>query len=98
LTPRERLLVQQTRHAVLLRDARQHVHDHLLVIGRQVGVLVQGSQLILGRRYLVVPRFDRDTQLEQLALGVEHASQHALGNCAEVMVLELLALRWLCAV
>ena len=37
-------------------------------------------------------RLDRNAQLEQLALDLEHEGQHALGNGAEIMVFELLAL------
>ena len=42
---------------------------------------------------LVVPGLGRDAELEQLALGVHHEAQHALGDGAEVVVVELLALR-----
>ncbi len=94
----ERLFVQQADHAVLLRHALQRLHDHLLMIGRQVGVLVDRRDLVLRRGDLVVPRLHRHAELVQLALGFEHAGQHALGNRAEVLVLELLPLRRLCAV
>ena len=43
-------------------------------------------------RDLVVPGLDRDAELVQLDLGLEHAGQDALGDGAEVVVLHLLAL------
>ena len=73
-------------------------HDHLLMIGGHVGIFVHRGQFVLGRRDFVVPRLDRHAQLEQLALGFEHAGQHALGNRAEVVVLEFLPLGRLGAV
>ena len=48
---------------------------------------------VLAGRDFVVARLDRDAELEQLALALEHEGEHALGNRAEVVVLELLALR-----
>jgi hypothetical protein len=39
-----------------------------------------------------VAGLDRDAELEQLALGLQHAGQHALRDRAEVVVFELLAL------
>ena len=63
------------------------------MVSREVAVLEHRRQLELPRRHLVVPRLGRNPELEQLALALEHEGQHALGNRAEVMVLELLALR-----
>ena len=74
------------------------MHDHLLMIGGHVGVFVDRGDFVLGRSDFVVPRLDRHAQLEQLALGFQHAGQHALGNRAEVVVFEFLALGRLGAV
>ena len=67
--------------------------DQLLMIGRQVRVFEDRGDFILCRSDFVVPRLDRDAELEQFALGVEHEGQYPLGNRAEIMVLEFLAFR-----
>ncbi len=90
--PREGLLVQQAGHPVLLGDALQRDHQELLVIGRDVGVLEDRRDFVLSRCHLVVARLHRDAELEELALGVDHEREHALGDRAEVLVLELLPL------
>src|SRR3978361_665180 len=48
--------------------------------------------LELAGRDVVVPGLGRDAELEQLALGVHHEAEHPLGDGAEVVVVELLAL------
>ena len=90
---RERLLVQQADEAVLAGDALQELHAELLVVAADVGVLEDRGDLVLGRRDLVVARLDRHAQLGQLLLGLQHVGQHALGDRAEVVVVELVALR-----
>src|SRR6266699_653074 len=42
--------------------------------------------------FFVVAGFDGDAELEELGLGVGHAGQDALGDGAEVLVFQLLAL------
>ena len=84
--------MQQAGHAVLLRHALQRDHDQLLMVGGQVGVLEDRGDFVLRRGDFVVPGLDRHAQLVQLALGLEHAGQHALGDGAEVLVFQLLAL------
>jgi hypothetical protein len=71
----KRLFVQQADHAVLLRDARQGLHDHLLMIGRQVGVFIDGRDLVLRRGHFVVPRLHGHAQLEELALGLQRIAR-----------------------
>ena len=68
-------------------------HEQLLVVGGDVRPLEHRRQLELAGRDLVVAGLGRDAELEQLALGVEHEREHALGDGAEVVVVELLALR-----
>ncbi len=89
----ERLLVQQAGEAVLRRDLLQHLHRHHLVIDGDVGVLEDRRDLVLARRDLVVTRLHRHADLEQLRLGFRHEGEHALGDGAEVLILQLLALR-----
>ncbi len=64
----------------------------MLVVGGEVGVLEDRRDLVLAGGDLVVPGLDRHAQLEQLRLEVGHAGDDALGDGAEVLVLQLLAL------
>ena len=89
----ERLLVQQADEPVAAGDVLHDLHRQLLVVGADVGVLEDRRDLVLGRRDLVVAGLDRHAELGQLLLGLEHAGEHALGDRAEVVVVELLALR-----
>ena len=89
----ERLLVQQADEPVAARDVLQHLHRQHLVVDADVRVLEDRRDLVLGRRDLVVAGLDRHAELGQLLLALEHVGQHALGDRAEVVVVELVALR-----
>ena len=89
---RERLLVQQQLQAVAVGHPLHRLHDQHVVVGGDVGVLEHRRELVLRRGDLVVPGLDRDAELVQLDLGLEHARQDALGDGAEVVVLHLLPL------
>ena len=88
----ERLLVQQADEAVAAGDVLQDLHRQLLVVGGDVRVLEDRRDLVLRRRDLVVAGLDRHAELVQLVLALQHAGQDALGDRAEVMVVELVAL------
>ncbi len=90
---RERLLVQEADEAVASGDALERLHRQLLVVDRQVGVLEHRGDLVLGGRDLVVARLDRHAELGELILCLQHAGEDALGDGAEVVVVELVALR-----
>ena len=89
----ERLLVQQADEAVAAGHVLHDLHRQLLVVGADVRVLEDRRDLVLARRDLVVAGLDRHAELGQLALGLEHEGEHALGDRAEVVVVELVALR-----
>ena len=89
----KRLLVQQARQPVLRRHPLQRLHRHHLMIGGDVGALEDRRDFVLPRRHLVVPRLDRHADLVELGFGFGHAREHALGDRAEVLILELLTLR-----
>ena len=89
---RERLLVEQALHAVLLGDRLEDGHQQLLMVGGDVAALEHRRDLELARRDLVVAGLGGDAELEQLTLGVHHEAEHALGDRTEVVVVELLAL------
>ncbi len=88
---RERLFVEQGRKAMALGHLAQRLHDQLVVIGREVGGGVHGSQFELIRGYLLVLGLGRDAQAPQLVIELTHESGHALGYLAVVMILHLLA-------
>ena len=75
-----------------LATVRKSRHQHLLVVGGEVGALEDGRDLELAGGDLVVAGLGRDAELEERALGVVHEGQHAVGDGAEVVVVELLAL------
>ena len=89
----EGLLVEQTFHAVLLGDCLEDRHRQLLVVRGDVGALEHRRQLELAGGHLVVPGLGGNTEFEQLALGVAHEAEDALGDSTEVVVVELLAFR-----
>ncbi len=89
----ERLLVQEADEAVAAGDVLQRLHQQLLVVGADVGVLEDRRDLVLRRRDLVMAGLDRDAELPHLQFGLHHEGQHPLGNRAEVVVVELVPLR-----
>ena len=89
---RERLLVQQADEPVAAGDVLHDLHRQLLVVRADVRVLEDRRDLVLRRRDLVVAGLDRHAELGELLLGLEHAREHALGDRAEVVVVELVAL------
>ncbi len=89
----ERLLMEQAREAEVRRQPPHRLHRHHLMIGGDVRVLEDRRDFVLARRDFVVPRLDRNADLVELALDFHHEGEDALGNRAEVLILELLALR-----
>ena len=63
------------------------------MIGGEVGVLEHRRDLVLARRDFVVAGLDRHADLVELGLDVRHERHRAIGDGAEVLILELLALR-----
>lgn len=79
----KRLLMQQASHPMLFCDTAQCQHHQLLMIGGKVRGLKHGCDFKLTRRNLIVTRFHRNPELEQLALGFQHESQYTLRNCTK---------------
>ena len=92
LMPANGFSCSRQRQAVLVGDPPHDLHDQHAVVGGEVGVLEDRGDLVLAGGDLVVPRLDRHAELEQLGLGLGHAGQDALGDGAEVLVFQLLAL------
>ncbi len=89
----EGLLVQEADEAVAPGDAFQGLHQQLLVVGADVGVLEDRRDLVLRRRDLVVAGLDRDAELPHFQFRLHHEGEHALRDRAEVVVVELVPLR-----
>ena len=90
---RERLLVQQADEAVAPRHVLHHLHREHLVVTADVRVLEDRRDLVLVRGHLVVAGLDRHAELVELLLDLEHVGQDALRDRAEVVVVQLVALR-----
>ena len=90
--PRKGLFVQQAGEAVLFGRALEHGHGELLVVGSDVGGFEVGRNFELTRCHLVVASLGGNAQAVELLLHVLHEHLHALGDGAEVVVVELLAL------
>ena len=89
----ERLLVQRRLQAVARGDALERLHQHHLMIARDMARLEERRDLVLARRHFVVPRLHRHAEPVELLLRLGHERQHPRRDGAEVVVLELLALR-----
>ena len=89
----KRLLVQQAGEPVLRRRPPHRLHRHHLMIGGEVGVLEHRRDLVLARRHFVVARLHRHADLVELGFDLRHERHHAIGDRAEVLIFELLALR-----
>ena len=85
--------MQQRLQAVTHRDLSQRRHDELVVVDGDVRLLELRRHLELAGRDFVVPRDDRNAELVELVLDFGDAGLDALGNAAEVVILELLAAR-----
>ena len=86
----EGFLVQQADEPVPARVLLQRLHHELLMVGTDVGLLIDRSHLELVRRHLVVARRDRNAQSVQFQLHGLHEREHALVYVPEVVVVQLL--------
>ena len=74
------------------RDLMQQVHDEHVVVGGDIGVLIDGRNLELPGRHFVMPGLGRDAEAEQGVLHILHEGHDTRRDGAEVMVFHLLAL------
>ena len=91
--PVEGLFVEQAGQAVAVRHLFHHFHRQLVVIRGQVGIGKDRSQLVLGGGHFIVLGFGENPQLPELLVQLLHESCHAGLDDAEIMILQLLALR-----
>ena len=86
------LFVEQADEVMPRRDLVQQVHDEHVVVGGDVGVLVDGRDLELTGGHLVMPGLGRDAEAEQGVFHILHEGHDARRDGAEVVVFHLLAL------
>ena len=86
------LFVEQAHQTVALGHLLHDLHGQLVVVGGHVGGGINGGQLMLGGRHLVMLGLGQDAQLPQLLVQVGHVLRHAGLDGAEVVVVHLLAL------
>ena len=89
----ERLFVKQYAETVTPRHLAHQRHDEQVMVVREIALLVHGCQLELIRGHFVVPRLDRDAEPECFDFEFFHESSHAVGDSAEIVILELLVCR-----
>ena len=87
--------MDEAREVVLLRNGLHDLHRQLVLIGADVGLRVDGSHLMLGRRDFVVLGLRVDTEFPQFDVEVRHEGFDRRLDGTEVVVLHLLALRGL---
>ena len=86
----ERLLVQQYAERVATCNLLHQDQQQLVVVVGEVHFLVDGCQLELIGCHLVMACLDGNTELQRFALQVLHKLDYAVGNCTEIVVLQLL--------
>ena len=84
--------MRQAGHTVLFCHGLQLDHDELLVVSCHIGIFIDGRQLKLAGRNLVMPRLDGYTQLEEFAFNFHDQAEDTLRNRPEIMIVELLPL------
>ena len=85
--------MKQDSEVVAASHLLEQLHQHEVVVVREVRFLEHRGQLKLVGRHLVVTRGHGDAQLVGLHFKVLHEGGHALGDGAEVVVVQLLPLR-----
>ena len=88
----ERLFMEQAGKAAAAGYLFHGLHDDLVVVHCQVGLGVDGRQLMLGRSHLVMLGLGRHPQLPELLVKLLHERAHPLPDHAVVVVVHLLAL------
>ena len=90
---REGLFVQQADQAVLLGDLLHDLHGELVVVGGDVGRVIDAGELMLGGGGLVVLGLGRDADASRAPRSVSRMKAATRGLIgAEVVVVHLLAL------
>ena len=70
------LFMQQAGHAIAFGHGAQSSHDQLVVVGGEVALLENRSNLKLARGNLVVTGFNRDAEFVELTFYIHHECQN----------------------
>ena len=89
---REGFFMQQADQAVPGCDLLHDLHGQLVVVGRDIGGRIDGSQFVLGRRHFVMLCLGQNAQLPELFVQVFHKGRDAGLDHAEIVIIQLLAL------
>ena len=71
----------------------QRFHNHLIVIHCQIGLIINGRQLMLGRSHLIMLSLRRHSQLPKLLINLLHIRTNPFTDGAKIVILQLLPLR-----
>ena len=93
----ERLLVEQADKSVLCGNLLHYLHGQLVVVGGDVCCGVDGRQLMLRGRNLVVLGLCENAELPELLVEVGHVCRDSRLDNSEIVVVHLLTLGRLCA-
>ena len=88
----ERLLMQQAGHTVTSCYFLHGLHNQLVMIYRNVGGLINRSQLVLCGSHFVMLCLGGYAQLPQFNVQILHEGTDSLADSTEVMILQLLSL------
>ena len=88
-----RFLMQQRCESVPFSDLSDHLHHELVLIYRHVYLGIYACKLMLGRRYLIVFRLGKHTELPQLFIQLFHELRYLRLDGPEIMIVEFLPLR-----
>ena len=87
----EGLFMEQAGHAVTAGYLFQRLHNNLIVVRRQVGLVVNRGQLMLGGSRLVVLGLGGHSQLPKFLIDFFHIRAHPLPDGSEIVIVQFLA-------
>lgn len=83
--------MKEAGQAVAVRHLFQRLHDHLVVIYRQIDLGIDRSQLVLGRSHFVVLGLCSNPQLPQLVVYFVHKGSDPLADRSVIVIRQFLA-------
>ena len=89
----KRFFMKQALHSVLTCHTFQCLHYQLIIVNSDVCLCVNGSQLMLRRRNLIVLRLCGHSHFPQFDINVLHKRGNSLTDGSEIMIIHLLSLR-----
>lgn len=93
----KRFFVKKANESVTSRDFLHNFHSNLVMIGRNVGGRINGSEFVLSGRNFVMFGFGENAEFPEFLVKIRHVRLNARLDYSEVMVVEFLTLRGFCA-